>query len=465
MAIVSIATLKSYFETGDKPTQAQFVDLIDTLASLPDLLTEDELAAINGANNPDAGNVFATMDDIVAGGGNTIIQTISVASLTSLQLAGTISTTTIYIVTDASPFVLKMQFKANNQNVATATLMDDTYSGSVLYTVSTGNSVGNRICDASGNIWNGVLPSATTLGTSCARNTFEQGSSLTVGNSAIDNTFGAKISGFTFGNGLQYVTVEAGLSGGDYTASPDYDFLYGNSYPSTIFRSGGINYHRYFDVANDRIVIRDLATPTNITYIGSNDHWDTRLVSGSLTAHNSTQYMNVASATYTDPSPVEGEGFKVYVRNGTATVGGVGYSAAGSVIWRVYHSGAWASYLTLDKTANDATYASKTFVESLSLQDGGTSIAATTYTLELYAAYAYTINELKIISGAGTCTAAVQINGTPVTGISAVSVSTSIATGTATAANTVAVGDKITLVTTSNSGLNNLQASLKTTRI
>lgn len=31
MAIVPIATLKSYFETGDYPTQSQFADLIDTL--------------------------------------------------------------------------------------------------------------------------------------------------------------------------------------------------------------------------------------------------------------------------------------------------------------------------------------------------------------------------------------------------------------------------------------------------
>jgi hypothetical protein len=104
-------------------------------------------------------------------------------------------------------------------------------------------------------------------------------------------------------------------------------------------------------------------------------------------------------------------------------------------------------------------------VENLSLQDGGSSIAATTYTLELYAQYAYTINELKIISASGTCTVSVKINGVDVTGISAVSVSSTIATGTATASNTVAIGDKITLVTTSNSALTNLQASLKTTRI
>jgi len=109
--------------------------------------------------------------------------------------------------------------------------------------------------------------------------------------------------------------------------------------------------------------------------------------------------------------------------------------------------------------------ASKTFVESISLQDGGTSIAATTYTIELYANYAYTINELKIIADAGTCTANLKINSTSVTSISAVAVSTSIATATASGANTVSVGDKITLVTTSNSGLNNLQLTIKTTRI
>jgi hypothetical protein len=109
--------------------------------------------------------------------------------------------------------------------------------------------------------------------------------------------------------------------------------------------------------------------------------------------------------------------------------------------------------------------ASKTFVESISLQDSGTSIAAATYTIELYANYAYTINELKIIADAGTCTANLKINSTSVTSISAVSVSNSIATATASGANTVAVGDKITLVTTSNSGLNNLQLTIKTTRI
>jgi hypothetical protein len=82
--------------------------------------------------------------------------------------------------------------------------------------------------------------------------------------------------------------------------------------------------------------------------------WDSTLVSTSLTAVLSTQYVVVASATFTDPSPVEGKGFQVYVRNGTATIGGVGYSVAGSIIWRVYHSGAWASYLVGSGGGGDA---------------------------------------------------------------------------------------------------------------
>jgi len=69
------------------------------------------------------------------------------------------------------------------------------------------------------------------------------------------------------------------------------------------------------------------------------------VVSSNQTATNDSYYVNVASATYTDPSPVEGKGFIVFVRNGTATVGGTGYGTAGTVIHRIFHSGAWANYV------------------------------------------------------------------------------------------------------------------------
>lgn len=68
-------------------------------------------------------------------------------------------------------------------------------------------------------------------------------------------------------------------------------------------------------------------------------------VTANITAVLDNQYINTASATYTDPTPAQGKGFRVLVRNGTATVGGVAYAVAGTQIYRVYHSGAWASYV------------------------------------------------------------------------------------------------------------------------
>lgn len=92
------------------------------------------------------------------------------------------------------------------------------------------------------------------------------------------------------------------------------------------------------------------------------------------------------------------------------------------------------------------------------------SPSAKTYILDQSAAYGYTINTLIITTVSGTITAAVKINGTSVTGISAVSVSSTPATGTGTAANTVVAGDKITLVTTSNSSSVDMSFTLKVTR-
>lgn len=69
------------------------------------------------------------------------------------------------------------------------------------------------------------------------------------------------------------------------------------------------------------------------------------IVSASQTAVIDEVYIVVASATFTDPSPVEWKGFKVIVRNGTATVWWTGYSVAWSEIMRIYHSWAWANYL------------------------------------------------------------------------------------------------------------------------
>jgi hypothetical protein len=70
----------------------------------------------------------------------------------------------------------------------------------------------------------------------------------------------------------------------------------------------------------------------------------------SQVAVNDTDYIVNTTTTFTDPSPVEAKGFTVFVRNGTATVGGTAYSVAGTEIKRTFHSGAWVSYVFLNNT-------------------------------------------------------------------------------------------------------------------
>jgi hypothetical protein len=198
--------------------------------------------------------LFGTFD-LVTGvftqtSGNTLILEISAAALDSLQSASALSLTTIYVVTDA-PYRIAVKAEAVNKIGANGTIIDLTYSGSVYYDLATNTIVNGTMSDIDGNTWNGCLPTDVILGADCFNNTFGQGS-----------------NGFTFGDDLKNVTIEAGITGADYSNATTYAFLYNKAYASTIFQSGGINYHRYFDIANDRIEITDLATPTNITYIG-----------------------------------------------------------------------------------------------------------------------------------------------------------------------------------------------------
>jgi hypothetical protein len=73
--------------------------------------------------------------------------------------------------------------------------------------------------------------------------------------------------------------------------------------------------------------------------------------SSSFTAVIDSLYHAVATLTVTDPAtPSEGKGFCVIVRNGTATIGGVAYSVAGTYIKRIFHSGSYATYAYKDET-------------------------------------------------------------------------------------------------------------------
>ncbi len=88
---------------------------------------------------------------------------------------------------------------------------------------------------------------------------------------------------------------------------------------------------------------------------------------------------------------------------------------------------------------------------------------AKTYYIIYASELAFTINRLTYLTIAGTCTLAIKINGVNVTGLSALSVTTSPATTNATAANSVAIGDIITAVVTSPSSIADLIFNLKVT--
>lgn len=88
-----------------------------------------------------------------------------------------------------------------------------------------------------------------------------------------------------------------------------------------------------------------------------------------------------------------------------------------------------------------------------------------TIQLDAYAAFGYTINAVNgIATSSGTITAAVQIGGTNVTGLSAISVTSSPQNVSASALNTVVAGNQVTLVLSSNSSATNLCFTMTMTR-
>jgi hypothetical protein len=108
------------------------------------------------------------------------------------------------------------------------------------------------------------------------------------------------------------------------------------------------------------------------------------------------------------------------------------------------------------------------------LQDGPLTRAITfgsvgaaadgTIVLMGYAPWAGTINSLKNLqTSTGTITAAVQIGGVNVTGLSSLSVTSTPQSPNASGANTFAIGDVITVVLSSNSSAADLQGCLQIT--
>jgi hypothetical protein len=81
-----------------------------------------------------------------------------------------------------------------------------------------------------------------------------------------------------------------------------------------------------------------------------------------------------------------------------------------------------------------------------------------------YAQFGFTIDKAYYKTDSGTITAEVAINGTAVTGLSALSLTSTQGNSTATAANTVTAGDKVAITLSSNSSADTVSICLHCTR-
>ncbi len=88
-----------------------------------------------------------------------------------------------------------------------------------------------------------------------------------------------------------------------------------------------------------------------------------------------------------------------------------------------------------------------------------------TFTLDQNADFAYTIDTAYYQTVSGTITANVKINGVSIAGLSALALATTEANSTATAANSVAAGAKVTVVTTVDATAVKASLKLKCTRV
>jgi hypothetical protein len=90
----------------------------------------------------------------------------------------------------------------------------------------------------------------------------------------------------------------------------------------------------FTDVSN--VLLHDPLSYAQRAYV------DSIIIDDATTAINNRKYTSIATLTVTDPTPVEGKGYIVFVRNGTTTIDGVGYTS-GNLIYRFYQGGVWSS--------------------------------------------------------------------------------------------------------------------------
>ena len=120
--------------------------------------------------------------------------------------------------------------------------------------------------DANDNLfYNGIT---ATLGSGCSKNIFHQAASSNIlGDNCVNNIFEQEANGFTFGNGLQNVTIRSGGVGQDFSASPTYDFLYNQDSAAEIYYQGGDFYHKIIDATKHQYIVTNLTT-LDVFYYG-----------------------------------------------------------------------------------------------------------------------------------------------------------------------------------------------------
>ena len=101
--------------------------------------------------------------------------------------------------------------------------------------------------------------------------------------------------------------------------------------------------------------------------------------SADFTAEIDGVYVTTASLTVTDPTPTQGFGYTVHVRNGTSTIGGTAY-VAGQVVRRIFHSGAWGSTVIAALGVAQTFSALQTFNAGLTVSSGTFAAQAVTCT-------------------------------------------------------------------------------------
>lgn len=156
----------------------------------------------------------------------------------------------------------------------------------------------------------------------------------------------------------------------------------------------------------------------------------------------------------------------------TAYAAGAGTVAATDTILQAIQKLDGNDGLAVKKASNGSDFASAATTRSnlglsktgISFHFPSTSATNATYVLASSARVACTINSLKNLKTAsGTITAKLQINGADITGLTGLSVTSTPQSPNASAANTIAVGDRLTLVLSANSTATDLEGEIEVT--